>query len=159
MAKLPLDEFLIETIEGRGGPMSVTLADGRLAFAENPAQPGTQPDARLLAEFLRSDEPIGAEIRAWLADMLDEGATTQTRIHLKWRDQGRRSDPTINWHIAEFVEHLIEVEQRKQEAAVEDAKDRFGVGRTAIMAALRSRRAAFEEHRAITTADLEARDD
>ncbi len=154
MSKIPLGHFLIDTVEGVPGPFAVAMEDGRLVLANGPNERGAAPNVRLLMEFLRSREPIGPEVRDWLADLLDEGGSSTARLTLAWRRPGRQPDPTANWEAAEFVERLVEGGM-KQEAAIATAKERFGLkSRSTVTEAIKSRRAAIAEHDELRNADF-----
>lgn len=160
MSKLPPPwHIFIQTVEGRPGPVSMVMADGRPALSPAPIPKDAKPDVGPLVELLRSKEPIPSDVRTWIADLLEEDATTAVRLTLARRKAGKAPNAVgAHWDAAEFVDRLVEGGV-KQESALIDAEKRFDVKRSTLMAALTSYRSAREEHAAINREEFAARED
>lgn len=98
MAELPLWAFMASEVVGGDGM-------------------GGGPSARPLVEFLRSDAPFPQEAREWLAELLDEEASTKLRLTLTHRPGvSRAGDGSENWHVAEVFEFLTSAGKRPASA-------------------------------------------
>lgn len=159
MSKLPLWDLFKRTVEGRPGPLSVAMEEGRLGIKDKPILKGAQPNARPLVDLLRSGAPIPPEVRAWLADLLDADAVTPLRLEFTHRTRGAPArDGTEHWPAAEMVERLIERGELRKNA-VDDAAAHYRLSRSTVEAACASLKAAREEHRAACEEELVANDD
>lgn len=64
-------DLLTRTVEGCESSLAYSLTDGVPAMSAKGVTLRAPVDAKLLIDFLRSDRPLGRELRDWLADMLD----------------------------------------------------------------------------------------
>ncbi|KAB0676001.1 hypothetical protein [Aureimonas leprariae] len=114
--------------------------------------------ARMIAEALRSSEPLADDLRALIADMVDPDGKGDVRLKLGKRGRGRFAKPA--WiEIAQAVEAAEE--DMPTEAAVASVRDRFKRGsrplaRSTVFAAM----SRYKEGRAAgRSVEEEERDD
>lgn len=80
--------LLIRSVEGNESPIAYVLKEGIPAMSANGVALNSPVNLRLLIDFLRSERPIGNDIRGWLADMLDPEKPTNANLSLS-RRRGR----------------------------------------------------------------------
>jgi hypothetical protein len=115
-----------------------------------PIPKGSRPNINLLAELLRSETPIPSDIRIWLADMMDENATSdfQFKVLSKRKRGAKVNGDSANWDAAKYFEELIDKgETRKR--AMGKTEEKCGIKKSSINNAVASRRSAQEESDAI----------
>lgn len=97
---------------------------------------GAKPSAAPLAAFLRSDAPISPELRAWIADMLDEGGDTIVQLRIGQRDPGRSTLTHVpgtvrRRHAAAYAETLV-AQGRARKQAYHEASELYGLSERVI---------------------------
>lgn len=111
MTALPVWHFFMQAVEGRLGVFAVALDNGRPApLVGQPLASTTEPNPALLAEFLESDEPIPAEVRDWLADLLGDGAAGPVRL----KPQGRGARGSVDDIRAELLAGHLAPDARRR---------------------------------------------
>ena len=85
-------DLMTRTVEGRESSLAYSLKAGVPAMSARGVTLGAPIDAKLLIDFLRSDRPLGRELRDWLADMLDEHRKTNVNLTLSKRPGAPQSN-------------------------------------------------------------------
>jgi uncharacterized protein with PIN domain len=128
------DDYLILTLL-TGVRLSADGGSASLAFLSGESE---QRARSLLADLLRSDQPIHPSIRLTLAAAIDPNPTaiSLARRKIVFKDEGLRQERKLRRHfdIAEFIFALVEVDDNV-EAAAADAMKQFGIGRSTAMKA------------------------
>ena len=157
-------ELVRDTVEGRQSTASCSVLNGKISFHAAPVAKRADQNLKLLSEILRSDEPLPAVARKWLADLFDPAAKSEFRIKelsRRARGPGRVGD-CHNWDAAAYAELRMEVGDRaddpaaldgrpdKYEQAVDAAALKFEIAPSAVKAAIKARRAAQKIHDSAT---------
>lgn len=156
-------EFVRDTVEGRQSPASCSVQDGKIVFNAAPVGKRAEPNLKLLSQILRSDEPLPAVARKWLADLFDPDADSEFRVkELSRRARGPgRTSVCHNWDAAAYAEARMELGDRaddpqardprpdKYADAVNAAARKFNIQPSAVKAAIKARRSAQAAHDAI----------
>lgn len=153
-------EFVRDVVEGRQSTASCSVKDGKIVFCATPVKKRAEPNLKLLSEIIRSNEPLPAGARQWIADLLDPDADSEfcvKRLLRRARGPGRTGN-CHNWDAAEYAELRIKLGERadnplakdarpdKSGEAVKTAAEKFGISESAVKAALKKRRAAQASH-------------
>lgn len=127
--------LLIATVEGDEFPVSYSLRDGEPVAEAKEVALGQQVDAELLIAFLRSERPLGAEVRNWLADMLDPAVSTNANLKLSAR-AGAREKSMLEYKFA--VEAYLDRREAGDgyDAAIADVALRFGMTQSLLRKAV-----------------------
>lgn len=153
-------ELTERTIHGEQSPASVTVAEGKICFSAEPIPKGAKPNLALLAEILRSEEPLPRVAREWLANLFEP--QTDTKFYVKELHQNRRGQKAAadcnHWDAAQYALLREECGDRaddpnapdgrpdKRTEAARIAGERFGISPSAVRAAIKSYLAARELH-------------
>ena len=127
--------LLITTVEGNEFPVSYALKDGEPCAQAKEVALGQPVDAQLLIAFLRSERPIGSEIRNWLADMLDPAVSTKANLRLASR-AGAPEKSMLEYKSA--VEAYLDRREAGDgyDAAIADVAPRFGMTQSLLRKAV-----------------------
>ncbi|WP_443971302.1 hypothetical protein [Sphingobium sp. CR28] len=156
-------EFVRDTVEGRQSPASCSVQDGKIGFHAASVGKRAEPNLKLLSQILRSDEPLPAVAREWLADLFDPDAESEFRVkELSRRARGPgKTGVCHNWDAAAYAEARMELGDRaddpqardprpdKYADAVNTAARKFSIQPSAVKAAIKTRRSAQAAHDAI----------
>lgn len=154
MVRLDWWRLFMATVEGRPSQASCAWSSGAPAFDPQPIPPGSEPNLKLLAEMLRSDAEVPAEVRRWLADLVDPEGTSEFHFkRLSKRGRGARvKGVAVNWEAASaFERYCSEGMARKQ--AIWRVQQEFSLSRASVEAAAKSLRAARAAHDAASCDD------
>jgi hypothetical protein len=152
-------EFVRDAVEGRQSIASCSVSNDGIVFDANPVAKRATPNLKLLSQILRSDEPLPAIAREWLADLFDPDAGSEFRVKaLSRRARGPgRTSHCHNWDAAAYTERRMAEGARaddpeasarpdKYEDAVQAAAKKFRIAPSAVKAAIKARRLAQKAH-------------
>lgn len=127
--------LLIATVEGNEFPVWYALKEGEPFAQRKEVALGQPVDAQLLIAFLRSERPIGSEIRNWLANMLDPAVYTNANLRLAAR-AGAREKSMLEYQFA--VEAYLDRREAGDgyDAAIADVAHRFGMTQSLLRKAV-----------------------
>jgi hypothetical protein len=140
--------LVIEAVYGAEAPASCSIVEGKITFSASPRPYSAKPNMRFLSEVLRSDEPIPAIAREWLANLFDPDGVSD---YFRRRDGKKKPvDISHNWAAGRYAAMRMLFGDRYDNpdapdarsddkwCAIENAAKKFGLSDTAVAAALES---------------------
>ncbi len=106
--------------------MAYALIDNRPIMTATGVELGAPVNRQLLIDFLRSDRPLGRDIRNWLADMLDPAVPTNANLRLSSRAGNRKS------HMLQYLDAVEAYLDRRDvgdgyDAAISEVAPKFNI--------------------------------
>ncbi len=158
---------LRDTVEGNQTSACCVFDGAKLQWFPEPIRRGAQPNLRLLAAYLRSDEPLPSTVRYWLADLMDpEGDSEMQFKQLNRRKKGAKpTGISNNWDAAIYAlrrmeegdganNAINESKPDKWEMAVRIAGEKFRISESSVEAAIKSYRDAKDVHDTVSRKDI-----
>lgn len=127
------DRVFRDTVEGRPGPLTARIQDGKPTVEAVPIEEGAQPRPELVIELLGSGAPLSSAVREVIANWLDPDAASA----FSYKSFGRRKAGrhpawgVTNMDAAMFVEEQFDA-PGTFEAAVQAAAVKFGLSRSTV---------------------------
>ena len=137
------------TVEGRESSASCVLVDGQPVLSFDPIPPGAPPKPQMLADLLRSGQPVPDIILEWMADMLDPAGTSVCRLRIERRGRGRPVRPVdADWSAVAYFDDLMATTHQKE--ALYLTCQTFSLSESTLRAAIARHARAVEEDARVT---------
>jgi hypothetical protein len=139
-------DLLKRSVEGQQSPMAYVLNKGQPAMSAKGIDLNAPVNRQLLIDFLRSDRPIGDDVRNWLADMLDPNKQTNANLALSRRRGKARSN------MLDYVEAVeAYMDQRDSDdgydPAIAHVSEKFGIKKGTLKKAISRLEEGIKIHR------------
>jgi hypothetical protein len=139
-------DLLRKSVEGQESPMAYVLNEGRPAMSAQGIALNAPVNRQLLIDFLRSDRPIGDDVRNWLADLLDPHKSTNANLSLS-RRRGK-----VKSNMLGYVDAVSAyIDQRDiddgYDAAIAHVSEKFGIKKGTLKKAVSRLEEGIRIHR------------
>lgn len=127
------DRVFRDTVEGKPGPLTARLQDGKPTIEAVRIEDGAQPRPELVIELLRSGVPLSSAMRDIIADWLAPNAGSAFCYKSFGRRKAGRYPLWEKFHMeaAMYVDEHFDA-PGTYESAVRGAMDKFGLKRTTV---------------------------